>query len=147
MKTLTSKMDKKQLNRITSFLPDGKPRKIRCYDNGGETADRYTCVFTGSYKKHTDGEHWYLGMSGNPFHPLGVADHGGSRTQIDYPSYKHLGKKIKYDQLSIHAQLCIMQTYLYLWSFTDDDGNWLDSKGNKTGSKIIFSCGRIDLPK
>lgn len=140
-------MDKKQIARAASFLPNGKPRKIRCYDNGGKTADRYTIVFTGRYKNKTGGEHWYLGASGNPFHPQGIGAQGSSRTQIDYPSYKHLGKKITYDQLTVHVKMFVMQTYAYLWDFIDEDGNWLDSKGNQTGDKFAMGADGLDIPK
>ena len=30
--------------RKENLLPQGTPRYVRCYDNGGETADRYTVV-------------------------------------------------------------------------------------------------------
>lgn len=113
---------KKQRDRYASLMQDGQPKKIRCYDNGGETADRYTCVFTGSYRKHTGGEFWHLGMSGNPFHPQGIGQHGHDGQQIDRPTYSHLGKKVKFADLPKDVQKCITQTYLYIWGFTDDDG-------------------------
>ncbi len=111
---------KKQAERKNSILPNGVPKKIRVYDNGGETMDRYTIVFTGNYTHNTGGQHWYLGMSQNPF--LGVGSHGSSDNQIDKPSYKHLGKKIKFDNLTEQCKECVMQTYLYLWGFTDENG-------------------------
>ena len=101
--------------RKENLLPQGTPRYVRCYDNGGETADRYTVVFTGRYKQNTGGEFWYVGMSGNPFHHLGIGTHGSSRTQIDYPSYGHLGKKVKFDDLTENCKLCVLQTYKDLW--------------------------------
>lgn len=101
--------------RVESLLPGGIPKYVRCYDNGGETADRYTVVFTGNYTRKTGGEHWYVGMSGNPFHPLGIGIHESSRTQIDRPSYGHLGKKIKFDDLTENCKLCVLQTYKELW--------------------------------
>lgn len=101
--------------RTESLLPKGLPRYVRCYDNGGETADRYTVVFTGRYTQKTGGEHWYLGMSGNPFHPQGIGMHGSSRTQIDSPSYGHLGKKVKFEDLTKECQECVLQTYKELW--------------------------------
>ena len=101
--------------RKENLLPQGTPRYVRCYDNGGETVDRYTVVFTGRYKQNTGGEFWYVGMSGNPFHPLGIGTHGSSRTQIDYPSYRHLGKKVKFDDLTENCKLCVLQTYKDLW--------------------------------
>lgn len=101
--------------RKENLLPQGTPRYVRCYDNGGETADRYTVVFTGRYKQNTGGEFWYVGMSGNPFHPQGIGTHGSSRTQIDYPSYGHLGKKVKFSDLTENCKVCVLQTYKDLW--------------------------------
>ena len=101
--------------RTENLLPNGTPRYVRCYDNGGETADRYTVVFTGRYKQNTGNEFWHLGMSGNPFHPQGIGMHGSSRTQIDSPTYGHLGKKIKFDDLTENCKLCVLQTYEVLW--------------------------------
>ncbi len=108
-------MNKRQTQRIESLMPNGTPKYVRCYDNGGETADRYTCVFTGNYTHKTAREHWYLGMSGDPFHPLGIGSHGSSHTQIDKPSYSHLGKKVKFETLPEKVQQCIKQTYVDIW--------------------------------
>ena len=119
------KFTAKQLDRLNRIFPKGKPKYVRCYDNGGETADRYTVVFTGRYTHKTSGEHWYLGMSGNPFHPQGIGQHGSSPTQIDVPQYSHLGKKVKFEDLPEKVQECVINTYLYLWDFKDEDGNWL----------------------
>lgn len=112
----------KKAERKARLIPNGEPRYVRCYDNGGETADRYTVVFTGHYTHKTNRTHWCLGMSGNPFHPLGIGAYGESDTQIDYPTYGHLGKKIKFADLTEDCKKCVMQTYLYLWDFTDMDG-------------------------
>lgn len=112
----------KQAQRKESLLPKGMPRYVRFYDNGGESADRYTAVFTGRYTHKTANEFWHLGMSSNPFHPQGIGQHGSSKTQIDIPTYSHLGKKIKFEDLPKECQECVMQTYLYLWDFTDDNG-------------------------
>ncbi len=115
----------KQAERRKAIVPDGKPRYVRCYDNGGPekengTIDRYTVVFTGNYTHKTNGGHWYLGMSPNPFR--GIGQHGDNDKQIDYPTYSHLGKKIKFEDMPKECQECVMQTYLYLWDFTDDNG-------------------------
>ena len=101
--------------RVDAFMKDGVPRKIRVYDNGGTSADRYTVVFTGNYRKKTLGEFWYVGMSSAPFHPQGVGMHGTHPRQIDYPTYGHLGKKIKFVDLPEDCQRLIFQDYRYLW--------------------------------
>lgn len=84
-----------------------KHRKIgvRCYDNGGKTADRYTVLYTGRYTHLTGGEYWYRGMSERPAHPQGVGMLGTSQNYIDNRSwgqrggYSHLGKPVQFDDL------------------------------------------------
>ena len=115
-------MKQKQIERKERLLPDGKPRYVRCYDNGGTekggSFDRYTVVFTGHYKK--DGYYFeYLGMSARPFHPQGFGQHGESQTQIDYPTYSHLGKKISFGQLPEDCKLCVLQDYKDNWNIND----------------------------
>jgi len=34
------------MTRAERFMPDGVPKNIRIYDNGGITLDRYTVVFS-----------------------------------------------------------------------------------------------------
>jgi hypothetical protein len=105
--------------RENNLMPNGKPKYIRCYDNQGETSDRYTVVYTGHYTHKTGRQHWYTGMSGSPFHPLGIVDHGESDTQIDYPSYGHLGKKIKFDDLPEDCKTLVIRDYVYLWDLKE----------------------------
>jgi hypothetical protein len=83
---------------------------IRCYDNGGRSADRYTVVYSG--KPYATGQ--YVGMSENPFHPQGVGMHGESRQPIDNRGYgqkggyAHLGKSITFDDLPPDCQKLVM---------------------------------------
>ena len=107
---------KNEIERAEKLLPDGKPRYVRCYDNGGKTADAYTVVFTGNYTKWTHGEHWVLGMSGNPFYPTGICMLNSYRYLIDYPTYSHLGKKIGFKKLPEDCQKAVLQDYVYLWN-------------------------------
>lgn len=94
-----------------------KHRKIgvRCYDAGkGENnedgpADRYTVVFTGHYRHLTGREQCYRGMSSRPCHPQGIGMWGSSSSDIDYPTYKHLGKKISFDDLPEECQRLVMR--------------------------------------
>lgn len=67
---------------------------IRVYEKEGCTGDRFTVVFHGRYKHLTERQNYYLGCNGAPFHPMGIGFSGFSDSQIDYPSYKHLGKKL-----------------------------------------------------
>ena len=47
-------------------------RRVRCYDNGGATADRYTVVWLRPYKHNCVTYYCVASMSTNPFHPQGV---------------------------------------------------------------------------
>lgn len=102
--------------RMTALMPNGIPRYVRCYDNGGETADRYTVVFCGRYTHKTGRAFWYVGMNAAPFHPQGIGQHGESNYMpIDKPKYSHLGKKIKFIDLPEDCKTCVINTYTYLW--------------------------------
>jgi len=105
--------------RSDRLLPNGKPRYIRCYDDGGASIDRYTVCFTGHYRQNTGGEFWNLGMNAYPFHPQGFGQHCNSEKRIDYPSYVHLGKKIKFDDLPEDCKKLVLQDYVYLWDIKD----------------------------
>jgi len=72
--------------------------KIKIYDNGGETFDRYTVVYIGSYY---NGFYYCLGMSENPFSPLGYCEHG---LCTDGP---HLGKEIDFEELPEYCQIVV----------------------------------------
>ena len=105
--------------RRERLLPGGIPRYVRVYDNGGPatekgTIDRYTVVFSGNYRGRQRLCR-YLGMSGAPFHPQGFGQHGESETIIDWPTYGHLGKKIKFQDLPEDCQKLAMGYYLYYW--------------------------------
>lgn len=102
------------MNRIQILLPEGKPKYVRCYDNGGKTLDRYTVVFTGRYTHKTGRAFWYLGMNASPFH--GIGQHGETMYMpCDRPGYSHLGRKIDFSQLPDECKEATLNTYTYLW--------------------------------
>ena len=103
------------MTRTERLLPAGMPRYVRCYDNG-ETADRYTVVFSGNYRHNTGGSFVYLAMGPAPFHPQGFGQHGESPRQIDRPRYGHLGRKIAFNALPDDCQALARRTYRDLWS-------------------------------
>jgi hypothetical protein len=107
------KLKIKQQDRLYRLMPSGVPRYVRCYDNGGETADRYTVVYTGRYRGR--GGCFYLGMNAAPFHPQGIGQHGESDRPIDRPSYGHLGKRIAFEELPPDCQKAVLQDYRELW--------------------------------
>jgi hypothetical protein len=98
--------------RTEQLMPNGIPRWIRCYDNGGATADRYTVVFT---KKRIDGVCLYIGASDHPFDPQGFGQHGESDSPIDRSTYSHLGKRVAFDSLPPDVQKFTTQTYCAIW--------------------------------
>lgn len=58
-------------------------------------------------------------MSSQPFHPQGFGQHGESDSPIDRPTYGHLGKKIKFDDLPEDCQKLVLSDYVYLWNIKD----------------------------
>jgi len=111
-------MTKKQAARIASLLPNGKPKKVRCYDNGGRTADRFTVVFSGHWRGKTIGWTSLLHMSSAPYHPQGVGIHDQVQGTPDHPRYSHLGKKISFDALPADCQKAVLEDYKVLWDLT-----------------------------
>ena len=115
--------------QFNALLPNGIPKWIRVYDNGGTSFDRYTAVFTKKSITNIRGDRWfmYVGMSSNPFHPQGFGQHGESNWQpVDRPTYGHLGKKIKFEDLPKDCQTLVIQDYLELWDLTDESGKPLN---------------------
>jgi len=98
--------------REERLMPDGVPKYIRCYDSGPDgSADRYTVVYTGKASGFS-----YVGMSGSPYHPQGVCQHGeGTNSPIDKPTYGHLGKKIKFADLPEDCKKVVISDYKELW--------------------------------
>jgi len=107
---------KRRSKRRARLLPDGVPRYVHCYDNGGKTCDRYTIVFTGRYKSRS--ECLYIGASSAPFHPQGFGQHGSAPSAIDSPRYSHLGRKVKFATLPKDVQTLALTTYLDLWGLS-----------------------------
>lgn len=107
---------------IADFIPNPdtkklvtilRPKNIRCYDNGGESCDRYTVVFTRMGMRF---HYPYICMSANPTHPHGAFSRGEAKGYIDRPKYAHLGKKIKFQDLPKNIQVIIHKEYNDLYS-------------------------------
>jgi hypothetical protein len=110
--------------RVKNLLPNGTPRYVRVYDNGGTSADRYAVIFSGKYTHKTAKQHWLLGMSENPFWPQGVCLHSQYPYQCDALNGKwppavgkrcHLGTRISFSDLPSDCQKVTMKDYCYLW--------------------------------
>ncbi len=104
------------MTRKEQLMPNGIPRYVRCYDLQN-TCDRYTVVFTGNYAGREGCD--YLGMSGAPFHPQGFGQHGWNLDVIDRPTYKHLGKKIKFTDLPEDCQKLVLSDYKEIWRLNE----------------------------
>lgn len=91
---------------------EGKLTKAdeKVLDKAG-SADRYTVVYTGI----RDGRCHYVGMSGDPFHPQGIGQHGEAAEMIDRPKYSHLGKKIRFQDLPEDCKRLVWQDYRDWW--------------------------------
>lgn len=66
--------------------------KIRCYDNGGKTFDRFTVVYMDE-PENAPGLFAAVGMSENPFHPQGFGQHCSAMPG------RHLGKRIRLEDM------------------------------------------------
>lgn len=107
-----------------SELEAGQAEKfVRCYDDGGETVDRYTVVFTGRYRHKTGGVFWHLGMNAEPYHPQGFGQHGERDRQIDVNKWgfappigrkNHLGKRVSFFELPDDCRKLVIHNLIEL---------------------------------
>ena len=102
------------MTREQRLMPEGIPKYIRCYDNGGESFDRFTVVYTGNYAKRKGCD--YVGMSEHPFRPQGFGQHGWDREVIDRPAYSHLGRKVTFQDLPEDCKRLVLNDYREIWS-------------------------------
>lgn len=89
------------------MLHASQQKLIRIYDNGGKSFDRYTVVFMDEVERTTvDGKLYAaLAMSAFPFHPQGFGQHTSAMPG------KHLGRRIKFDDLPQDCQKCVAQDF------------------------------------
>jgi hypothetical protein len=81
-----------------------KHSRVRVYDNGGKTFDRYTLLIP---SLNTPRKNEYFGFNENPFHPQGFGQFCG---EYHYESsYKHLGKLIPIENLPEQARKYVEQ--------------------------------------
>jgi hypothetical protein len=73
---------------------------IKCYDNGGESADQYTVVFL-DYPERYPGLYLGFAMDDAPSHPQGVG-----MTCVVQPG-RHLGKLIAFKDLPKACQRAV----------------------------------------
>jgi hypothetical protein len=75
-------------------------QRIRIYDNGGKTLDRYTVIFL-DLEKERDGSYQARAMSENPFHGFGM--------WCSAFAGRHLGKRITEHELPMLCQKLLYQ--------------------------------------
>jgi hypothetical protein len=121
--------------RTQNLMPWGIPRYIRCYDNHGKTADRYTVIFHGRAAKikhpRMGADQWpFLGMDEKPFHPQGIGMHGHSthhpadalgqnehyRKPPPIGCKNHLGTRIQFQELPPDCKKLVIQDYKAIWN-------------------------------
>jgi len=85
-------------------IVNGTP--LRCYDDGGASADRYTVVFIDCPEsRNLMRTFCALGMNESPFHPQGFGQHCSATPG------RHLGKRIRFIDLPVDCrQLVRMDT-------------------------------------
>ena len=81
------------------------PSRIRIYDNGGKTVDRYTLVVPSVNEPNMLDMY---GFNDVPYYPQGFGQFAGSYGQMG--SYSHLGKLISFDDLPDQAQRFVRET-------------------------------------
>lgn len=97
------------IERRERLVPGGIPRYIRVYDNGGETLDRYTVVFT---NKRVNGRFMYLGMSDNPYSPNGA----GFRGECESPRMgANVGREVSFQDLPASCKRLVLNEYKDIW--------------------------------
>ena len=76
-------------------------KEIRCYDNGGKSLDRYTVIymFEPENRPNTFGAR---GMCENPCSPQGIGCYTSAMPG------RHLGKRIKFEQLPINCKWLVL---------------------------------------
>lgn len=81
------------------------PDKVRIYDDGGKTIDRYTLIVPSA---NEPGKMDMYGFNADPYHPQGFGQFGGSVWPMG--SYSHLGKLVTIDELPEQAQRYVRET-------------------------------------
>lgn len=97
------------------FEAGGIPKHVRVYDNGGETTDRYTIVFTYAHR---------IGFKGRvPFMGSGVDPRGMSYfadMARDIFALEKGNKRIRFTDLPDAVQREVLHLYRELWNVKPD---------------------------
>ncbi|MGL5936217.1 MAG: hypothetical protein ACRCZI_11425 [Cetobacterium sp.] len=102
--------------RELRLMPNGLPKHVHCYDDGGQTTTRYTIVFTSRYKhKMSGGKTKVLKLSSVPQAPTGIHHVEEFERAPDNPRYAHLGHKLGFKDLPPGCQKMVSEMYRRLW--------------------------------
>lgn len=115
-----AKSGSEQYHNYMDFSRDGnhEPNRVRCYDNGGETIDRYTVVFSNQCQ--------YLSMSAAPYHPQGFGQHGeGNIFQWEIDNKE---TKILFSDLPEDCQHLVLSDYAEIYHLDVSDHPILKEK-------------------
>ena len=111
--------------RTESLMPNGEPRYVRCYDNGGRSFDRYTVIYSriSCRVPRLRGMTFYVGLSENPSEPQGFGQYGEAQGHLDSPNgfppaigrECHLGTRIAFTDLPPDCKRLILNKYRTIW--------------------------------
>jgi hypothetical protein len=103
----------KKSERAESLMPQGIPKWIRCYDAGGNFADRYTVIYTHAQSFGLKGYTVGVGMSANPYHPQDIGMH--FECQKHKYNGRSGGKRIKFADLPEDCKRLVVSDYREYW--------------------------------
>jgi hypothetical protein len=115
---------------------DHSPKEVLIFDNGGETWDRYTALFTGPYIHETAGVSLYIGMSAHPTDPQGFGQHGEVKGMVekgDAHCFAHWGELINFSDLPEDCRAVVLHDYRDLWGLDDHYVIWVEPGGVTMG--------------
>lgn len=97
------------------WTEDGNPLRIRCYDNGGKTMDRYTVVFTSV--PNYDGRVIFFSSGTDPRGMSYIMDVDKSRFAVS-------DKRVLFTDLPDVVQQAVVRMYCDLFGINDKPEKW-----------------------
>lgn len=92
-------------------MPGGVPKYVRCYQAREEVYDPFTIVFSRANRAgFNPGWVQYITVSEG-----GSVMHGEHERQIDWPSYAHLGRRRRFEELPEPVRQAVVRDYVEMW--------------------------------
>lgn len=88
---------------VTAAPKFDSEHNIEVFDAGEKVPDRYTVVYKGEPVRGYPGVYECVGMSEDPFHPLGIGQHGTAAPG------EHLGRRITFRELPADCQRIVLR--------------------------------------